>query len=317
MLNYDYLDAYIKKVYLPQFVDQILGSNPTTLRFFGKAKERRGGSPIMVNLSIGKNASGGSYGKWDSENLVFYDTKTQAEFTWKYNRKFIVLSHIDELENAGDGKVIDLIGSEIETAKQSFKDDLGIQFFGDGTGNNSLDITGLKAAIDDGTVVDTYAGIKRTDYSWWKSRYDYNSGVDRALTVALMQRMMGLCSGGVDSSDKPTLIVTTQNLFDKYASLMDVTRDRGESELARAGFSVLYFAGIPITVDSHCPEKYMYFINENHMWMYVHPDENFTYVPFAYKIDQEVMVAKIRLACQLIQNECRKSGVIRCLDYTL
>ena len=61
----------------------------------------------------------------------------------------------------------------------------------------------------------------------------------------------------------------------------------------------------------------MYFVNEKHTWMVVHPNENWTFVPFAEKVGQEVAVAKIRLATQVISDECRKSGLIRSLDADL
>jgi len=317
-LNYNYLDAFIDKTVLPKMTDQILGSNPATFRLMGKAKSKRGGQTIRITpMFYVADTNNTSYGRWDQYNYTFQDKATVAEFNWKYNRQFIIIDHIDELENSGDGKIADLIESESKWCKMSLQDDLGTQMFSLGTGNSSKDITGIRAAVDDGTAVATYGGISRSTNTWWASRYDYNSGVDRALTVKLMQSMWGDCKGGLDTSDTPTLIVTTQDLFDKYASILDVTRQRGDEELGKAGFQNLLFNGVPLTVDSHCPDKYMYFINENHLWFIKHPDEFFKYVPFAYKIDQEVMVAKIRLAGNLVNDECRKSGVIRCLDYTL
>lgn len=322
-LNYGYLDTYIKSVYIPKMVGQILQSNPVTLRFFSKAKKQNGGDKIWIPLWYAKNTTGGPYGRWAVASMNFEEKVTKAEFSWKYNRKFIILDNIDVLENGGDGKVVDIVDTEMKIAKQSFMDDLGTQLFSLGTEQYGTEpagsgITGLRAAIDDGTAVATYGGIERTtDATWWKSQYDYNSGTDRALTVKLLQRMYGLCKGGENTSDTPTLLVTTQDLFDKYCSIMDITRVRDDSDLGKAGFDMVYFMGKPFTVDSHCPAKYIYFINENHVWMVVNPQENFKYIPFAWKVDQEAMVAKIRLACQIVSDECRKSGVIRSVDYTL
>lgn len=316
-LNYDYLDSYIKEVYLPKMVDNILGSNPTLFRALGKAKKKRGGDKIDVPISYAKDTNHGSYSRWDQATMTFQEKTTLAKFPWKYNRQFITISNIDELENEGAGKVVDLVDSETKICQDSFKDDLGTQLFSLGTGNSSKDITGYRAAIDDSTAVDTYGEIVRSTSTWWKSQYDYNSGTDRALTIDLMQKMWGSCKCGIESSDAPTLLVSTQDLFDKFASILDVSRQRGDEALGKAGFQNLLFMGKPFTVDSHCPAKYLFYINENRCYFIVHPSENFKYVPFAYKIDQEVMVAKIRLAGNLVSEECRKSGVIRCLDYTL
>lgn len=309
-LDYNYLDAYIKKAYMPKMVDNILESNPILFRLLGKAKKKRGGRKISIPTWYKKDTNQGSYGRWDQASFTFQDKKTLAEFDWKYNRQFIILDRIDELENAGEGKIVDILDTEVNSCKQSFKDDLGTQFFSDGTGNNSKDIHGLKAAIDDGTNVAAFGGITRSTNTWWKAQYDANSGTDRELTVALMQGMWGECKNGVDTSDVPTLIVTTQAIFDKYAGILDPTRVRGDGEMGKAGFQTLLFNGVPLVVDSHCQAKHMYFVNERHVFAIVHPDENFKYIPFAWKLDQEVMVAKIRIACNLVSDECRKSGVI-------
>jgi hypothetical protein len=320
-LNYDYLDTYIKNVYVPKLVDQIQASNPTTARFFGKAKSQSGGSTIRIPLWYAKNTTGGPYVRWQTASFNFEEKVTMAEFGWKYNRKFIVLDNIDILENAGDGKVIDIVDTEVNIAKQSFKDDIGTQIFSLGTEDYGTGagagITGLKAAIDDSTAVDAYGGITRSTNTWWKSQYDYNGGVSRALTVKLLQTMYGQCAAGIDSTDVPTLIVTTQGIFDKACSILDVSRFRDDSPLGKMGFQTIYFNGKELSVDSKCPVGYLYMINENHVWMMKNPNEFFKYIPFAFKVDQEAQVAKIRLACQLVSDECRKSGVIRAIDYTL
>jgi hypothetical protein len=317
-LNYDYIDSYNKSVYMPKLRDQILSANPSMMRFFGKAKPKRGGTYIEVTpLWYKQNSNGGSYGKWDVATISFEDKVTKARWQWKYNRQFITLAHIDQLENAGEGEIVDILDSEMQIARESFKDDLGTQLFSLGTGNSGKDITGLQAAVDDSATVDTYGEIQRSTNTWWNAATSLNSGVDRAVTVDLMQSMWGTLTGYKDTSDKPTVIYTTQAIFDKYASIANVSVDRAENEMAKFGFTSLLFNGIPITVDSKCPAKHMYFINENHTYLVKHPDEDFKYVPFAWRTDQEVMVAKIRTANQLISDECRKSGVIKALDATL
>lgn len=317
-LNFNYMDTYIKRVYMPKVHEQILGSNPSLYIFLGKAKMQRGGSPIDINYRYLKNISGGPYTRWQQATISYRDKVTKGYMTWRYNRKFITLDHIDELENAGEGKVVSLIDDEVTNAKLDFMDDLGTQIFSLGTEDYGtgagLGITGLRAAIDDSTVIDIYATIQRSVYTWMKSQYDYNGGVLRALTVKLMQRMWGLCKTGVDSTDTVKYIFTTQDLFDKYAGMLDVSRQRGDEELGKAGFQNLLFMGKPYTVDSHCPDEYMFFVNTDHVYMYIHPDENFVYVPFAKQVDSETAIAKIRFAGQLVNDDCRKSGVIRKLD---
>jgi len=316
-LDYNYIDSYIKDVYIPKMVDNILDSNPVVMRLLRKAKKQVGGRYIFQPVWYAKNTSGGSYGRWDVASINYEEKTTLAKFDWRYVRKFITLDNIDVLENSGAGEVVDILDTELMIAKQSFKDDLGTMIFSDGTGNSNKDMLGLKAAIDDGTLVDTYGSITRSTDTFWKANVDLNGSTDRALTIKLMQSMMGDCRVGVDSGDSPTLLVTTQAIFEKACEILDATRVRDDSDIGKAGFEQIYFLGKPLTVDSHCDTGYLYFINENHVRGVVNPNEFFKYVPFAKRVDQESMVAKIRLAANLICDECRKSGVIRYIDADL
>ena len=317
-LDYDYISSYTKNTYIPGLIDEVLGSNPSIFRALGKAKKKRWGKKIIVSpLLHSASTRGGSYGKWDTMNTDFEDKVTAAEFEPKYYRWPITISGIDKLENSGnEAEVVDILDSETQIAKMSAQDDLGADLFEDGT-TSANDLDGYGAAIDDGTVVATYGGIARGTYTWWASQYDYNSGTDRALTIKLMQNMWGLCKVGRDSTDAPTYIVTTQDLWDKFASILDVSRRRSDDYMGKAGFDNLLFNGVPVVIDSHCTAGYMYFINERHTYMIVHPDENWKFVPFAEKVDQEVAIAKLKIACQMVSDECRKSGVIYSLDADL
>lgn len=318
-LDYDYISSYTKDTYIPEMVDEILGSNPILYRMLGKAKKKRWGKKIIISpLFYVASTRGGSYGKWDVGNTNFEEKVTAAEFDPKYHRQFITIAHVDELENSGnEAEIVDILDSEMEICKNSFKDNLGTQIFSLGTGNDGKDMLGLRAAIDDSTAVDSYGGITRSEEVWWKAQYDYNGGVDRALTIALMQNMWGLCKGGIDSSDVPTALYSTQDIWDKFASILDVTRIRRDEAMGKAGFENILFNNKPLMVDSHCPAKYMYFHNEKHTYMVIHPDENFKFIPFAEKVDQEVAIAKVRLAAQVVSDSCKKSGVIRCIDADL
>ena len=102
----------------------------------------------------------------------------------------------------------------MEVARLSLSDMFSEQLWGDGTGNNGKDITGIQAAVDDGTNVATYGGINRGTYTWWKSQYfDAQNDV---LSLGMINSMITKCT---DGSERPDLIVTTPDLWDKLWEL--------------------------------------------------------------------------------------------------
>ena len=67
--------------------------------------------------------------------------------------------------------------------EESLKKEFTTQLYSDGTGNNSKDVDGLDAVFGQSN---TYGGIDRSTYTWWKAKYHDNSGTNRTLTEKIL-----------------------------------------------------------------------------------------------------------------------------------
>lgn len=74
--------------------------------------------------------------------------------------------------------------------------------------------------------------------------------------------------------DPPDLIVTTRAVAGYYASKLQPS-ERRAPENGRAGATDLYFQGIPIVSDPQCLAGDIFYINTNHLWLYVQSGHNF------------------------------------------
>ena len=127
------------------------------------------------------------------------------------------------------------------------------------------EIFGIPVLVDDGSNLDTLFGISRTTTPRWKAKVDANGGVNRALTLALMQK-------GFTHVEKtglgPTLILTTFELRDKYVTLLVAEKRYVNTLKLDGGFNALEFNGKPLLPDEQAKHNQMDFLTGNNQRMH-------------------------------------------------
>lgn len=258
---------------MPKVVDTVLDSNVFFTRMVNKA-EKWSGDKKKYPIKHSKNTTGTSFSGFDTFATSATDNRVNLEFDPKFYQISVALP-LDELSvNATEDKIIDLAKIECASAAQDMADDLGTQFYGDGTGNGSKDFLGLEAIVDDGTTAATIGGQARATYSTLDSTVTASGGT---LTLA---KMSTLYNGVTSGSQTPTIGMTTQAVFALYEQLLqpqeriaksvDMVKSRGAKGLnsgtglvGGTGFTGLFFKGFPILADEKCTSGVMYFLNEN------------------------------------------------------
>lgn len=262
---------------VPKVVDTVLGSNVLTTRLMGNA-EKWSGEQIKPPVKYKSSSTGGSFSGYDTFDTGEEDTRVRMAFSPRGYYQSITLSGMKVDVNATDAQILDLIKTEMESGRDDMIDGIGDVIYGDGTGNNNKDFRGLKAAVDDTTNVTNYGGLSRSTYTTLQSSV---TSVGGALSLSAMATMYSNCKVG---SDKPTLIVTTESIWDDYEALAQptvstnvdgyrqVTRNgiaKSQKGLAgELGFDALFYRGKPVVSDEKCPSGYMWFLNEKYLKFY-------------------------------------------------
>ncbi|HRZ15357.1 MAG TPA: phage major capsid protein [Candidatus Omnitrophota bacterium] len=300
-LTYNQLSAITEKKFIPKAVDNIFSSNALLQRQLKKnLLKLDGGDSIIQPVIYAKTSAGGWYSGYDTLDTDDNEQITAAELQWKQAYANISISRLEELKNSGDSAKINLVKTKVQIAEKTLKDTLGTGLYSAGTTAKS--ISGLRVIVT-GTGT-TYAGISKTTYSWWRGQVDSTT---TTLLITVMQGIWGDCS--IDS-DRPTVVVGTQDNYDRYYALLQPQQRFMDSETAKGGFSNLLFNGVPFIVDSHCPTGYIYFLNENYLNLTVHQDENFRFEPFQKPTRQNAATAKIYWAGNFMCSNCRMQGVL-------
>ena len=228
----------------------------------GRVQMEEGGTSIVEPLMYAVNGTASSYSGYDAIDLTPQDGISAANYQWKQMAASIAISGIEEAQNRGTEAIIKLLNAKIMQAEMSVKSDLNGQLFGNGTGNGSKDFNGLGNIV--GTQNNTVGGISSTSNTWWNPTQATTMGA--TLSLANMGNVYNNASKG---NDTPDLIITNEDLFSKFESLLTTNVRYQDVEKANAGFQNLMFKQTPVVFDlalaADTTDAPMYFLNTKYL----------------------------------------------------
>jgi len=303
-LTYGEISAITEKYFHKKLVDNIFDSNTLLQRSRKKGwyETIPGGESIMVPVAYATTTAAGWYSGADTLSTTKNDQITALNFDWKFAYASITINRADELKNSGPQQIIDLVKSKVQLAEKTLADNIGTGLYNAGTTTDA--IIGLRLAVDS---TGTYGGISRTDYSWLAAQEDSTT------TTLSIKKLQNICGDATVGNAKPTVITTTQDIWDDYFSLLQPQQRFQDSETANGGFQSLLFAGSPMIVDSHCPASNLFALNEDYLSFKAHKDENFRFEEFTKPVNQNVSSAKVYWAGALCCSNPRLQGKMTAL----
>ena len=122
--------------------------------------------------------------------------------------------------------------------------------------NRDGEIMGLKGLIDDSTNVDSFEGLTRSTYIWWKS-YANSAASNRSLTEAIMFDTM------LEAKKKgdPKYILTGFDLYSAYGRLLSSDRRYTDTMELKGWFTGVKFNDLALLADYDAPYTDMFFID--------------------------------------------------------
>tara|TARA_R100001463_G_scaffold18627_3_gene46495 strand:- start:1781 stop:2755 length:975 start_codon:yes stop_codon:yes gene_type:complete len=297
-LDYNNLSALTRDKYIPLLVDNIFNSNILTHRMLRKSKAAVSGNKVLQPLEYAKASAKGYYSGYDVLDTTPTEVFTDAAYDWVQGYATISISGKEEMLNDGAERVIDLVEAKVKNAEKSIKDMFGTTLFGTNTAV-ATGFLGLGAIVENSG--NTIGGINSGTYTWWKAQEaasgsaSYANMVDSTHADYILKQIREMYGQCTVDNDVPTLIVTTQVVFDAYEEVLTAQKRFGASSqsLADAGFQNLMYRGTPIVVDDHCPAGEMYFLNEKYLQFRHHRKRNFVFEGFQKPVNQDAAVAKI------------------------
>lgn len=246
----------------------------------GRSKPFSGGYIITETLSFAENGNAGFYSGYDVLPIQPQDVITYSQFDIKQAACPVIISGLEQLQNAGPEQIIDLLSGRMTVAEDTMQNLISGGIYSDGTGYGGKEITGLNAAIPavaTPSQTNTYGGIDRTNWAFWRSKYAAPGNYSTML--ADMNAMWASLQRGMD---RPDLIVMDSLAWAQYVGKLQAqqhfTSLSGEGT-GGFGFVTLKFMGVDVVCDGGIggfgAANTAYFLNTKYLHYRPHSARNF------------------------------------------
>lgn len=221
---------------------------------------------------------------------VYEDKKLYATVTY---------SDDEVQKNRGTMQLLDLVEEKIQQAKDTIMDDVATALFASSIGTDAMN--SLVTTVDStGTV----GGIAQSSYSWWAAYENASVGSFAAGGLSAMDLAWNTVSKG-KVSGQPTIIVTSQTIFQYLQSAMRAHGMDVFVERKDLGVPEIEYNGVPVIWDAKCPSGTMFMLNARSLGLAVDGENNLKSSEFVKPADQLAKTGQIYSRMQLLCGERR------------
>jgi len=260
------VDTLTLEEIVPRVVDTVLRSNMFATKMLSKTK-RFGAATMDFPIKYQVGTAIQSFLGFDQLPTSFTDTRVLMKYNPSFVAANVALAGTDLIANNTAAKVLDLTRVEMQSRAQDLADGLGTMLWANGTGNNSKDVLGLGAIVDNGNTVSTIGGLSRSTYPTLAST------VTSAATLSLAT-MRTLYNNIADATIAPTRSYTDYPTWALYEQLLQ-PQEKIFKEVnivpnykGYEGFAGLMYAGMEIVPDRKATTGNLVMLNENFLDFY-------------------------------------------------
>jgi hypothetical protein len=319
-----------------ELADNVTNNNALLRRLKSKGNVRPfGGGNVILEEIMYTDATTinvDSYSGYEVLNVSANSPISAAQFSIAQYAGAVTMSGLEMLQNSSKEQIIDLLEGRIKLTEAQLMNRIDYDLYQDGTGNSGKNLTGLGAAVAD-TSTNTYGGISRTSYTFWKNAvYAGVADGGAAVSAANIQAYMTtLALRLVRGSNMPDLWIADNTYYGYYVnSLQAIQRVQSEGGgSAGAGFASLKFYGGGTSADvvlgggisgavspsqssSGATSAHMWALNTDYIFFRPHRDRNF--VPIGGErqaVNQDAIVKLIGWAGNMTSSGPQFCGVLK------
>jgi len=314
-----------------EIADNVTSNNALLMRLKqrGNIKTFSGGSSIYQELSFASNGNAGWYAGYEALPIAAQDVVSSAEYMIKQAACPVTISGLEQLQNAGKERIIDLIDSRMDVAESSMANLIASGLYSDGSASGGKQIDGLLQQVSTTPAVGSPGSINRATWLFWRNQYfRCTTTGGAAMSATNVQTYFNrMWSSLVRGSDRPDLIMVDNVTWSFYmASLQAIQRFTG-TDTAKLGFvSVKYMdadvvldggmqinwtpSGAAGTAPNSVPATSAYFLNTKYLFYRPHAARNM--VPLSpgqrYSVNQDASTQILAWAGNLTSSGLQFQG---------
>jgi hypothetical protein len=278
-----------------KIADNVTKNNALLMRLSQRGKMRTfsGGRLIYQELSFAENGNAGWYSGYDLLPVAAQDVLSAAQYDIKQAACPVIISGLEQLQNAGPEQMIDLIGGRIDVAEATMRNLVCGGLYSDGTGAGGKQITGLNAAIPADPTTGVYGGIDRATWTFWRPALSTAGAAVKATTQDAFNSLWGKLIRG---SDRPDLVMVDNTIWQAYVGSLQAQQRFTDAKTGELGFPSLKYMDADVVLDGgiggFCPAGSGFMLNTDYLFFRPHSARNF--VPLnpnkRYSINQDAEV---------------------------
>lgn len=313
-----------------EIADNVTSNNALLMRLKqrGNIKTFSGGSSIFQELSFASNGNAGWYAGYEALPIAAQDVISSAEYSIKQAACPVTISGLEQLQNAGKERIIDLIDSRMDVAESSMANLIASGLYSDGTAAGGKQIDGLLQQV--ATVpTNVVGGINRATWLFWKNQYfRCTTTGGAAMSAANVQTYFNrMWSSLVRGNDRPDLIMVDNVAWSFYMASLQAQQRFTGTDTAKLGFMSVKFMDADVVLDgamqinwtstgaagtapNSVPATSAYFLNTKYLFYRPHAARNM--VPLSpgqrYSVNQDASVQILAWAGNLTSSGLQFQG---------
>ena len=288
----------------------------------GNVKPFSGGTNLWQELEYAQNQTAMFYSGYEVLNVSPSQIFSSAEFPIRQAAAAVSISGLEELQNAGEEQMIDLISGRVKNAENTLKALIEQSMYGAGTAPK--EINGLQQLVAV-TPTNSVGGIDGNTWEFWRNiSYGSVTNGGAATTSANIRRYWDtIWPQLIRNTDKPDLIVVDNTNWRLYNESLQPIQRITSAEMGAGGFVSLEYMGQPVVLGGGFqgystdtvavggpPAGYAWFLNTNYIYYRPHRQRNFVPLnPDRFSINQDATVKLIGWAGNLTISNRRLQAV--------
>ena len=294
-----------------KIADNVTDNNAllTRLGQKGNINTFSGGNVILQELSFAENSNSGWYSGYDLLDVGVSDVISAAEFSIKQAAVPVIISGLEQLQNAGKERMIELIGARLKVAEATMANLIAAGLYSDGTGSGGKEIDGLNAAVPLDPTTGTYGTINRATWTFWRSQL--NDAANTTTIQADMNTLYAACHRGMDMTD---LIMMDDTSWLAYLASLQTIQRFTTPEVGDLGFASIKFMSADCVLDGgiggNCPTGTTFFLNTDYIHYRPHAQRNMVSLSpnRRYSVNQDAEVQILAWAGNLTSSGAQFQG---------
>ena len=268
-----------------KIADNVTNNNALLMKLkkSGRIKTFSGGYKIMQELSYAENTNAGWYSGYDLLPVGVSDVISAAEFDIKQAAVPVIISGLEQLQNSGRERMIDLMESRLEVAESTMANLITGGLYSDGTAAGGKQIDGLNAAVPVDPTAAPYGGIDGNVFTFWQNSVSDQTAANGLDSTKIQGYWNALWADLVRGQDRTDLIMSDTTVWNAYVASLQAQQRFSNTDSADAGFATLKFMDADVCLDggiyngnngSGAPAGTAFFLNTKYIHYRPHSDRN-------------------------------------------